>query len=87
MSTDVLARSARAAAASFRLGMEAQGSEALTRVVDSLVPLLAEQPALADALNPLVGALVAAQERGDPIGLADRLEHEFLPALRGVVSA
>ena len=86
VSLDPLARSARAAAASFRLGMEAQASEALARLVDGLLALLAEQPALASALDPLVGAIVAAQERGDPVGLADRLEHELLPALSRALS-
>jgi hypothetical protein len=76
-----IAARARAAAASHRLGMSAQGGAELAALVDELVAHLAERPALAVALSPLLARVLAAQEHGDPIGLADALEHELAPAL------
>jgi hypothetical protein len=73
---------ARAAAASNRLGMTGQGGVELARLVDELLVHLGRRPELAAALAPLLAQVVAAQERGDPIGLADRLEHELVVLLR-----
>ncbi len=81
MSAEVLAARARAAAAAQRLGMAAQGAEELARLVDGLLPFLAERPALAATVAQLLAEILAAQERGDPIALADGLEHELAPAL------
>lgn len=66
-----------AAASSWRLGMEAQASALLVRLVDALVAGTAG--ALPARAEPVLAALVAAQLRGDAIGLADGLEHELLP--------
>lgn len=81
MSPEVLVQRARAAAAAQRLGMAAQGGEELARLVDELLPYLTERPALARELSALLAEILAAQERGDPIALADGLEHELVPAL------
>ncbi len=78
-----LERLVRSAEFSFRLGLEGRGSAALADLVDRLGPLLASRAGLAARVAPHLGALVAAQERGDWIGLADGLGHEFLPALLG----
>ena len=85
MQPDALAALARSVAAAYRLGMLGQGGEALVRFVDELTAHLDRErtraTALAPQLAPLLEAIVAAQERGDPIGLADRIEHELVPAL------
>ena len=73
--TDLLERAARAAATSFRLGMEAQANRALVSLVDAL----GTNPPV--RLEGAVSELLAAQVRGDVIGLADLLEFELLPAL------
>ena len=72
-----------AAARSQRLAMEAQAGEALAALVDRLAPLLADT-GVARGLEPLIARLVAAQERRDPIGIADVLEHELRPLLLGL---
>jgi hypothetical protein len=76
-----LAALARSAAAALRLGMAARGGETLARLVDGLARLLERAPERMRALGGLLGEIVAAQERGDPIGLADRLEFELVAAL------
>ncbi len=81
-----LAARACAAAAAHRLGMLGQGGAELAGLVDELVRLLARRPECAPALAPLLAASVAAQERGDPIGLADLLEHELAPLLERSLS-
>ena len=81
MRPDPLLEALDAAARSLRLAMEAQAGEALAALVDRLAPLLAADGALAKSLDPLLARLVAAQERRDPIGIADVLEHELRPLL------
>ena len=81
MSPEELARLACSAAAPHRLGMPGQGGVELARLVDELSLYLARRPEQAAALAPLLGEVVAAQERGDPIGLADVLEHELAERL------
>jgi hypothetical protein len=61
--------------------MAAQGGAELARLVDELLPALARDAAHGAALAPLLASIVAAQERGDPLGLADLLEHELAPRL------
>jgi hypothetical protein len=61
--------------------MAAQGGEVFARLVDELGAHLAARPALAAELAPLLAQIRSAQERGDPIGIADRLEFELAPAL------
>jgi len=70
----------QAVAASLRLGMDAQGNEAFVGLVDWLV----SQPsagAWLPALEPVLGRIVAAQERGDTLRVADLLEFELQPRL------
>ena len=81
MPADELASVAKAAATALRLGMTAQGSEALARLVDLLLPKLASEPALAGRCSSVLTPILAAQERGDVLGVADGLEHELLPLL------
>jgi hypothetical protein len=83
VSAEELAELCCSAAAAQRLGMLAQGGAALARLVDGLAPLLARDPAAAGRIGAPVAALLAAQQRGDPLGLADELEHVLAPALRG----
>ena len=64
----------------FRLGMEAEGNQALLRVVDGLEELFARvEPDLGVHLRAVVAEIVAAQERGDLLRLADLAEFELLP--------
>lgn len=65
---------ARAAAQAFRLGLAAQGSELLARLIDALLASLAQGGPAAARLAPLVARWSEAQQRGDWIGLADALE-------------
>ena len=74
---DVLMRSATL----LRLGMDARANELVVRAVDGLaeiVPLFDED--LAQALGHLLNELVAAQERGDTLRVADLFEFELAPA-------
>jgi hypothetical protein len=73
----------QAAARAFRLGMEAQGQEAFVAFVDALQAELAlpRGAAVAPRLQPLLPELLAAQERGDFLRVADLLEHELRPLL------
>lgn len=83
MSPEALAALACSAAAAHRLGMIAQGGEALAQLVDGLLVLLPGETELAAALAPLLGEIVAAQQHGDWIGVADALEYQLAPALAG----
>ena len=70
----------QAVAASLRLGMDAQGNAAFVELVDWLV----SQPSAGDwlpALEPVLGQIVSAQERGDTLRVADLLEFELQPRL------
>ena len=81
MSGESLESLARRCAAFHRLGMLARGSEMLVEFVDALVEALAHDGARAGVLSAPIAELLAAQERGDPIGVADRLEFGVLPEL------
>lgn len=62
----------------FRLGMEGRGSDALMRLMDCLAPALEANAALLGANEvELLNLMVAAQQRGDYIFVADLLEHLF----------
>jgi hypothetical protein len=69
----------KAAAAAFRVGMEAQGHEHLAQFFDTLGQGLnrGEAQALAGGLLPFLAELLAAQERGDTLFAADLLEYEI----------
>ena len=69
-----LAPLARAAAQAFRLGLVAQGSELLARLIDALLAGLAQHGPAAAGLAPRVALWSEAQRRGDWVGLADALE-------------
>lgn len=69
-----LAPLARAAAQAFRLGLVAQGSELLARLIDALLAGLAQQGPAEAGLAPRVARWSEAQRRGDWVGLADALE-------------
>jgi len=73
---------ARAAARCLRLGLETRGHEAIARLADELdrIPCTRGAPIDAAVLDAILARIVAAQERGDPLGLADLLEHELGPA-------
>ena len=66
--------------------MPGQGGEALARFVDELTLYLAQHPERGAPLAPVLTSIVAAQQRGDPIGLADRIEFELLPLLGGTLT-
>ena len=78
-----LADELRAAADELRRGHGAAGAEAFGAAVERLARLL-ELPANADAAAALLPALqeaLAAQERGDWIGLADLVQYELAARL------
>ena len=71
----------RAVASSLRLGMDAQGNEAFVQLVD----WLGSHPSsgtLMPRIEPVLAEIVAAQERGDTLRLADLLEFELQPRLQ-----
>jgi len=74
----------RAVAASLRLGMDAQGNAAFVGLVDWLVADASSEPAAAarlPQLEPVLAEIVAAQERGDTLRVADVLEFVLQPRL------
>lgn len=82
MSTDPIQKALEAAHA-YRLGMEGQASSALTACIDALVPLLQSgtlEVPQADFLQ-LLEQILSAQQRNDPIRLADLLEFVLVPTL------
>ena len=82
MAETALERALRAAADSFRLGMDAQANQALVPAVDLLARHLSGLPAArAAALAATFPRLVAAQGRGDTLAVADSIEFELLPLL------
>jgi hypothetical protein len=75
-----LERAAAELVRAFRLGMEGDGNAALARFVDGLVALFASAPPAADdPLLPLLSEILAAQERGDYLGVADLIQHRLRP--------
>ncbi len=69
-----LAKAVRA----FRLGMEAEGNEALIALIDALAADLSKALAAPDhELAGLLERILAAQARGDFLCVADLLEHEL----------
>ncbi len=74
--------SMRSTARLFRLSMEAQASESLVGVVDTLSALLGD-PSFPDAaaIDTVLAQVVRAQQNGDAIRLADLLEFELAPLL------
>lgn len=68
----------KSAADRFRLGREAEGNAALARLLDRLQAELADSgPNALAPLFPTFRAIMAAQERGDWLFVADLLEHEL----------
>lgn len=65
-----------AAARDFRLGMEAAGNECFVSFVDALMVVLADPGPEDEALAVWLPEIVAAQERGDFLRVADVLEYE-----------
>jgi hypothetical protein len=74
----------KAAAAAFRLGMEGQASENLVEFIDLLIPLI-QDPNYShrEAMNAVLGELLAAQARKDYLHAADLLEYELSRGLIG----
>ena len=60
----------------FRLGKEGEGSSALVQFIDRLAPMLeSNSVAIGEDEAALLQEIVAAQQRGDYIFLADLLEY------------
>ena len=71
-------KSVEEAVKSFRMGIIAQGSVALTLIVDAIIPLMEESASNITELDILIiKELLAAQERGDFNFVADILEYEL----------
>jgi hypothetical protein len=72
-------------ACQFRLGMSVPAALALVEFLTALSRQLAALPAAASAsLAPLVGGMLACQERQDWLGLADYLDVELPEYLAGL---
>jgi hypothetical protein len=73
----------KAAAAAFRVGMDAQGNNSLAEFIDALDCGLnrGELQAFSTRLFPFLTELLAAQDRGDTLFAADLLEYEIGPLL------
>lgn len=78
-----LERCLRASVIAFRLGMSARANQELVGVVDELAAAMAEDTAVSLELAPILGELVAAQERGDGLRVADLLQYEVAPRRLG----
>jgi hypothetical protein len=63
-----------------RLGMSASASLQMLQVVDDLL-LVIQDPNYCERLGPPLEKLLAAQERGDTLCVADFLEHVLLAEL------
>ncbi|MBF0626410.1 MAG: hypothetical protein HQL82_16600 [Magnetococcales bacterium] len=65
----------------FRCGLETRGGEALARLIDGAMANLAGHgwAANPERVNPLLTRILAAQQRGDLIGMADDLELALAP--------
>ena len=74
----------RATVAAFRLGMEAQASENLLKVIDFITPLV-QNPIYQHRknMNAVLTELLAAQMRKDYLYAADLLEYELTKWLTG----
>ena len=73
------------AAHACRLGMEGQASSALTACIDALLPILQSgqlDVPPADFMQ-LLEQIISAQQRNDPIRLADLLEFVLVPVIAG----
>ena len=70
------------AARLFRLGMDGDANSSLVVLVDDLATRLAAgELAAGETIAELLGQVLAAQERGDVLGLADLLEFGLAPHL------
>ena len=72
-----------AAVSAFRVGRAAEGSSALVQVIDLISQALhaLQDEELAEFVLPHLQEILAAQERGDVLRIADLLEFELLPAV------
>ena len=68
---------ARAAAQCFRLGQESRGHALFAKVVEQI----SAKPALVASMGAVLTDLLAAQERGDVLRMADVLEFVIGPRL------
>lgn len=73
----------RETAASLRIGLRARAQNHLIELVDRLL-----EPGIIDgeALQPVLGAVLAAQQRRDDLYLADLLEYHLLPLLNPAIA-
>jgi hypothetical protein len=73
----------RQAVVLFRLGMDGGGSAALATFIDGLLVSMSdpEAAAIGPRALPLLKEIIAGQQRGDFLCVADILEYEVLPLL------
>jgi hypothetical protein len=73
---------------SFRLGREGQGSTALAKVIDFMAPRMEQHAAeLTQDDVALINEVLAAQERGDYLFVADILEYLLPTSILGKMIA
>ncbi|MFV2055951.1 MAG: hypothetical protein ACC707_05750 [Thiohalomonadales bacterium] len=73
---------------SFRLGREGQGSAALRNLINLILPTLEKHKAeIAQDDILLLSSIIAAQERGDYLYVADLLEYQFPRSIFGKLIA
>ncbi len=74
---------ATAAARALRLGLCADGNQRVLTLVTELGHYFATEEGMARGVGiaPVLPAIIASQERGDDIAVADLIEHELAPRL------
>jgi len=83
--TSDLTEHIKTASISFRLGMEAMGSENLARFIDGLSPVLQTLPqGVVQRLAAILNESLASQSRKDYSYLADLLEYQIVPLLEEI---
>lgn len=77
------------AAVAFRVGMAARGHDAFVVFVDALQAELTARGSdeIANELLPFLGEVLAAQQRGDLLRVADLLEVEVAPRAAALLGA
>jgi hypothetical protein len=76
---------ARHCAALFRLGRDVEAALKMVDLIETVVPWSASQTVVQQqALQKVLGEILACQERQDWIGVADWLGYELVELLQGV---
>lgn len=81
MTVAALASACVEVALAFRLGADAEASDGMLAVLDGLERALGDGTLSPSAAEPVLAEMLAAQERGDLLLVADILEQIIAPSL------